>query len=94
MCEGVIDSDLEGITREELTAEVKSLRRDIRAHRDSSHHELWWHHLVLWDLLPGKTDPVPVVPEWPEFMRGCVRYRQSLDEQTTEPPRTSESYGK
>jgi len=24
------------------------------------------------------------VPDWPEFMRGCVKYRQSLDKQ---PPR-------
>jgi hypothetical protein len=20
------------------------------------------------------------VPDWPEFMQGCIRYRQSLDE--------------
>jgi hypothetical protein len=28
------------------------------------------------------------VPEWPQFMRGCVRYRQSLDRQLPEAPRT------
>ena len=22
-------------------------------------------------MLPEKTDPIPVVPEWPEFIRGC-----------------------
>jgi hypothetical protein len=44
--------------------------------------------------LPEKTDPIPVVPEWPEFIRGCVRYRQSLDEQAANSPRTNEPYKK
>jgi hypothetical protein len=42
--------------------------------------------------LPEKTDPIPVVPQWPEFIRGCVRYRQSLDEQAPNAPRTTEEY--
>jgi hypothetical protein len=33
-----------------------------------------------------------VVPEWPQFMRGCIRYRQSLDEQAPDAPRTDEPY--
>jgi hypothetical protein len=33
-----------------------------------------------------------VVPDWPEFMRGCVRYRQSLDIQASQPPRSSQPY--
>ncbi|MGH7483646.1 MAG: hypothetical protein ACRELV_15975 [Longimicrobiales bacterium] len=28
-----------------------------------------------------RTDPLPAVPIWPDFMRGCIRYRKSLDEQ-------------
>jgi hypothetical protein len=80
------------MTREALLTEVKKLRRGIRAHRDSNRHALCWHHPALWGLLPEKTDPVPVVPEWPEFMRGCVRYRQSLDAQAPHAPRTHESY--
>ena len=44
---------------------------------------------ALWGLLPEKTDPSPVVPGWPAFMRGCVKYRQSLDERAPESPRTS-----
>jgi hypothetical protein len=28
------------------------------------------------------------VPAWPAFMRGCVRYRQSLDEQLPPAPRS------
>lgn len=44
----------------------------------------------LWGLLLEKTDPIPVVPGWPQFMQGCMRYRQSLDEQTPNDPRTNE----
>src|SRR5215475_5023793 len=84
-----MDEDLTQITREELIAEVKKLRQGVRQHRDSSLHELCWHHPSLWGLLPEKTDPIPVVPEWPEFIRGCVRYRQSLDGQAPCAPRTT-----
>jgi hypothetical protein len=85
-----MDDDLERMTREQLIAEAKSLRGGIRRHRDANRHELCWHHPELWGLLPEKTDPLPVVPEWPQFLRGCVRYRQSLDEQLPDAPRTSE----
>jgi hypothetical protein len=33
------------------------------------------------------------VPEWPQFLRGCIRYRQSLDEELAEAPRTEEEAG-
>jgi len=32
------------------------------------------------------------VPSWPKFMAGCIRYRQSLDEQLPDAPRTQESF--
>lgn len=86
-----MDEDLGRMTREQLIDEVTRLR-GIRAHRDSSLHELCWHHPALWGLLPERTDPVPVVPEWPDFIRGCVRYRQSLDEQAPQAPRTKTLY--
>jgi hypothetical protein len=89
-----MDDDLEQMSREQLIAEVKKLRNGIREHRDSTKHELCWHHPALWGLLPEKTDPVPVVPEWPLFMEGCIRYRQSLDEQAPSAPRTREPYQK
>jgi hypothetical protein len=89
-----VDTDLDQMTHEELVIEVKKLRLGIRQHRDSSRDELCWHHPLLWGLLPETTDPLPVVPEWPEFMRGCVRYRQSLDEQAAKAPRTNEPYEK
>ncbi|HEU4828419.1 MAG TPA: hypothetical protein VFT04_04415 [Gemmatimonadales bacterium] len=75
-----MDDDLNGMSREQLIAEIRALRDGIRRHRDSSGHELCWHHPALWSLLPERTDPLPEVPSWPEFLRGCVRYRQSLDE--------------
>jgi hypothetical protein len=75
----VLDEDLDVMSRDELAAEVKALRNGIRAHRDSSGHDLCWHHPDLWGLLPENTDPLPDVPDWPAFMRGRVRYRQSLD---------------
>ena len=87
-----MDEDLERMSREQLIEEAKALRRGIREHRDSTRHELCWHHPDLWGLLPEKTDPVPVVPEWPEFLRGCVKYRESLDEQARGAPRTTEPY--
>lgn len=87
-----MDTDLEQMSREELVDEIKKLRQGIRAHRDSSLQELCWHHPQLWGLLPEKTDPVPVVPSWPQFLQGCVKYRQSLDEQAPEAPRSEEPY--
>jgi len=83
-----MDTDLEQMSRAQLIEEVKKLRQGIRQHRDSTRHELCWHHPALWGLLPEKTDPVPVVPDWPQFIQGCVRYRLSLDEQAPDAPRT------
>jgi len=87
-----MDADLDVLSREQLIAEVKKLRAGIREHRDSTTHELCWHHPQLWGLLPEKTDPQPVVPSWPRFMAGCIRYRRSLDEQLPEAPRTDADY--
>lgn len=89
-----MDADLDEMSREQLIAEVRKLRTGIRKHRDSTGHDLCWHHPDLWALLPEKTDPVPVVPEWPQFMRGCIEYRQSLDKQASDAPRTSEPHDK
>jgi len=85
-----MDEDLAEMTRDHLITEVKKLRQGIREHRDSSGHELCWHHPALWGLLPEKTDPLPIVPAWPQFMEGCIRYRESLDEYAPEAPRSAE----
>jgi len=87
-----MDDDLDRMTREDLLDEVRKLRDGIRRHRDSSRHELCWHHPALWGMLPEKSDPIPVVPAWPEFIRGCITYRESLDAQVPDAPRTSKPY--
>jgi hypothetical protein len=77
----MVDADLVGMSREWLVAEVIRLRAAIREHRDSTGHELCWHHPKLWELLPEKIAPNVAVPPWSKFMRGCIKYRESLDEQ-------------
>jgi hypothetical protein len=74
-----MDDDLDSLTSDQLLTEVKRLRTAIRAHRDSSGHDLCWHHPELWGLLPEKILPHIAIPAWPQFMRGCVKYRQSLE---------------
>ena len=87
-----MDQDLDALTRDDLVAEVRRLRGGIRAHRDSTLHELCWHQPRLWGLLPEQTDPQPEVPDWPQFMGGCIRYRQSLDEQLPGAPRSTAEF--
>ena len=87
-----MDEDIETMSREQLMLEIRRLRDGIRKHRDSTGQELCWHHPALWGLLPEKTDPQPVVPEWPQFLRGCLRYRESLDVQAPAAKRTNEEY--
>jgi hypothetical protein len=88
-----MDEDLDTLSREALIAAVKALRAAVRRHRDASGHALCWHHPDLWALLPEKLPPQIAVPEWPQFLRGCLRYRQSLDEQRPDAPRIREEYG-
>ncbi len=87
-----MDTDLEQLSRKQLIEEAKKLRHGIRQHRDTTRHELCWHHPALWGLLPEMTDPVPVVPDWPQFLQDCLKYRQSLDEQKLDALLTNESY--
>ena len=87
-----IDDDLDSMSHAELIQEVRRLREGIRRHRDTSGHELCWHHPDLWGLLPETTDPVPEVPAWPQFVRGCIRYRESLDAQLPSARRITDEY--
>ena len=88
-----MDEDLNHFTQTRLIAEVKRLRAGIRQHRDSTGHDLCWHHPQLWGLLPEQVTPDLAVPAWPEFLRGCLRYRESLDAQLPNAPRLTEEYG-
>ena len=81
-----MDDDLKAMSKKALIAEVKRLRQGIRVHRDSTGHDLCWHHPKLWDLLPEKVAPDVAVPPWSKFLRGCVRYRESLDRELPNAP--------
>ena len=87
-----MDDDLEKLSRDELITEVRRLRAGIRAHRDSTGHELCWHHPDLWGLLPEKIEPEVAVPPWPKFLRGCLRYRESLDRELPRAPVSDVEY--
>jgi len=88
-----MDEDLAGLDRDALAAEVRRLREGIRRHRDSSGQELCWHHPQLWNLLPERTTPEIAVPPWPNFLRGCLKYRESLDAQLPDAPREPSEFG-
>ena len=88
-----MDEDLDRLDRNALLAEVRKLRAGIRRHRDSTGQELCWHHPDLWHLLPERQSPEIEVPEWPAFLRGCVRYRASLDAQAPDAPRLASELG-
>jgi hypothetical protein len=82
-----MDEDLLTLDRDELIAAVRRLRAGIRAHRDSSGHALCWHHPQFWGLLAEPISTDLAVPAWPQFLRGCVRYRESLDRELPDVPR-------
>ena len=80
------DHDLATMDRDQLVAEVKRLRAGIRTHRDSTGHDLCWHHPDLWGLLPEPVTPDVAVPPWPKFLRGCLRYREALERELARAP--------
>jgi hypothetical protein len=88
------DRDLQALNRDQLVAEVKRLRAGIRAHRDSTGHDLCWHHPDLWGLLPERVAPEVAVPPWPNFLRGCLRYREALDRELPDAPPADFEYDK
>lgn len=83
-----MDEDIDKMDHAALVAEIKRLRAAIRSHRDCSGHDLCWYHPELWGLLPESSAQLPKVPEWPQFMRGCIKYRASLDKELPEAERT------
>ena len=86
---GGMDEDLAHLTRDELIAEILRLRAGIRAHRDSSGHDLCWHHPELWNLLPEPLPKALAIPDWPQFLRGCIQYRESLGRERPDDPLTN-----
>ncbi len=88
-----MDEDLDALDRPALIAEVRRLRAAIRAHRDSTGHDLCWHHPQLWSLLPEPLSADLAVPPWPKFLRGCIAYRASLDAELADAPVHDLEYG-
>ena len=87
-----MDDDLENLDHMALIAEVRRLRAGIREHRDSSGHDLCWYHPKLWGLLPEGATGLPVLPAWPQFLRGCIKYRESLDRELPQALRSEEEF--
>jgi hypothetical protein len=90
--ESIVDEDIARFSREELVAEIMKLRAAVRQHRDASGHSLCWYSPELWSLLPDQSNSGIAVPEWPQFMRGCIKFRQSLDVEIPEARRTQEEF--
>ena len=65
-----MDDDLEAFSRDQLVAEVKRLRTAIREHRDSSLHELCWHHPKCGDSCPKSPIRSPSFPSGRSFCAG------------------------
>jgi hypothetical protein len=86
------DADLADMDPAALLDAARAMRQAIRVHRDTSMHELCWHHPDMWALLPDAPTVHPTVPDWPQFMRGCIRYRQSLDTQLAGAPRSDKEF--
>lgn len=87
------DRDLEEMDPAALLAAARAMRAAIRSHRDSSGHDLCWHHPDMWALLPDPPKAGRSVPGWPQFMRGCVAYRAALDRELADAPRTDREFG-
>ncbi len=87
------DADLDAMDLTELVAAGRAMRSAIRAHRDATGHELCWRHPEMWALLPDPPPGGQVVPDWPQFVRGCVAYRASLDRDLPEAPRGYAEFG-
>ena len=81
-----MDEDIETWDQAALIAEVKRLRGAIREHRDKIGSRTLLAPSSALGLLPEGTAGIPEVPDWPQFLRGCIKYRESLDRQLPEAP--------
>lgn len=86
------DSDLKNLTKEQLIDEITELRNAIRKHKTCTGHDLCWFQPELWSLLPELSNEDIEVPDWPQFMRGCIRYRESLDTQIPDALRVNKEF--
>ena len=80
-----MDDDLSLLTRDGLRAEVIRLRAGIRAHLDGTRRELRRHRPKLWGLLQEPIAEDIKVPAWPQFLHGCLKYRDRFREPANAP---------
>ena len=66
---------------------------DASVNSDLLHTEPYaGHRLPVVRVKPTLYAPELKLSEWPEFLRGCIHYRQSLDEQLPHAPRSHEEH--
>ena len=73
---------------------IDALETAIRKHRAAQGQDLCWlNDLELWDVLKDGVMVDRQVPPWPDFMAGCIRYRQMLGKppMSTPPPKEDPS---
>ena len=49
-------------------------------------------HLNVGVVLPERIRKDIAVPDWPQFLRGCLKYREALDRELRDAPRTGAEF--
>jgi hypothetical protein len=88
-----MDDDLDDLTASELRAKVERLRAAIRQHRDSTGHDLCWHHPDMWGLLPESVEPDVAVPEVAQLPSRVCPLPRVADRQLSSAQRTTQEHG-
>jgi DNA-binding NtrC family response regulator len=83
------DEDIYRLTAEELRREVIKLRAAIRNHRDAAEPGSCQQQPQLWSVLPEGFSLSRTAMPWPDFLRSCLRYRQTLEANTNLSPPSS-----
>jgi hypothetical protein len=88
-----MDGKLNQMTRVQQIEKVQRFQQDMGSTATAADKNFAGAHPALWGLLPERTDLLPAVPDCPEF-QGCLKFRQSLNEQSPGRKRESEARGK
>lgn len=71
----MIDSDIQGLLKHELKAEIMRLRNAIRYHRDQKGHDrCWLDDATLYGVLPEYSEVDFKLPPKCEFLENCELY--------------------
>ena len=88
-----LDSDLEGLDRDRLVAEVKRLRA-VSANTGTAPATISAGIIPTLGVAAERVAPDIAVPPWPKFLRGCLRYREALDRELPDAPPADYEYGR